>query len=482
MTPRSFTDTLGQLARIRGIMQLLTLLPPVAVIGLYGYIGIYNRLQGDSFCSFYYAERLGLLRSIWNWRLTWSGRYAAYAFDWLAAKAFGVEFIPLIIPIALALWVSTSIIAIHLLLRSVPSEGNRNDLAFILGPIFIFVVLVAAPEIRQSFLWLDGFRAYTLPLILLGLYLILHRIFIGRIETRRSQSVASILAFCLFLASGGLSETFAAFQFALLIFWLVYFWITERPANADHNLLLLIAGLLGAVTALLVVVSASGNQVRQSLVAPPPGIVDLISISLAGYADLLGGIMLSPTKMTAILGAITISAWAGSIHSGRITEHRRKIPMHLLGAFILSFSCIPPGVYGYNEPPPGRVLIIAVFIMSALLMSSSFLLGNLVGQGAKSTPRYQAVLLLAALLLISFSGWKSAAGLYASRSTYIDFAQKWDVVDALIVQAKNEGKESIKIPHIGNWAQVEEPNENPKFWANQCYSSFYGIQVFGPSQ
>lgn len=67
------------------IITILILLPTSIALSLYGYIGMFNRLLGDSLCSFYYAKRLGLFRSIWYWRITWSGRYSAYAFDWLTA-------------------------------------------------------------------------------------------------------------------------------------------------------------------------------------------------------------------------------------------------------------------------------------------------------------------------------------------------------------------------------------------------------------
>jgi len=32
---------------------------------------------------------------------------------------------------------------------------------------------------------------------------------------------------------------------------------------------------------------------------------------------------------------------------------------------------------------------------------------------------------------------------------------------------------------MANWAALNEPNDNPKFWVNQCLSDYYGIDVFG---
>src|SRR5436190_18375988 len=87
----------------------LILIPISVVLFLYGYIGSFNRLIADSFRSFYHAERLGLGRSIWFWWLNWSGRYSAYAFDWLIDRVFGTN-ITLIIPLVLILWTAALIV------------------------------------------------------------------------------------------------------------------------------------------------------------------------------------------------------------------------------------------------------------------------------------------------------------------------------------------------------------------------------------
>ena len=69
---------------------------------------------------------------------------------------------------------------------------------------------------------------------------------------------------------------------------------------------------------------------------------------------------------------------------------------------------------------------------------------------------------------------------YNDRITYIDFAKKWDQVDAQILQAKTNHLKVVNIPAMDNWAGLEQPTDNPKYWTTQCYSVYYGIQVFGP--
>jgi hypothetical protein len=461
------------------VLYMIALLPVWVALGLYGYIGSFNRLLGDSLCSYYYAERLGLLRSIWFWRNIWSGRYSAYGFDWLTTKLFPPQNIPFFIPVALIIWAAVNTWAIFLILKSRSEKTNNFPAALLLGSVSVFITLAASPFIQQSFFWIDGFRAYTLPVILLAVYLIPYFLLFHKINSKPKAAAAVFLSFLLFLASGGLSETFAAFQFALLVFWIGYYWIIERPAKIDNTLLLLFGGLIGSLLAILVIFTAPGNAVRQSFFPPPPNLFDLISISLTGYGSFIYEIISTPEKITALLAGILAAAWAGSLFNGRLDSHGRKIFLQIAGALLLSFSCFPPGVYGYSEPPPDRVLIIATFILTALLMSAAFWTGNLLRQHIQKIAMAQGLLFLITAIFLLSSAWMNAGILYNSRMVYIEYAQEWDRADAIIKAAKVEGKEVITIQATPNWAGMDQLNDNPNHWVNECYSSFYGIQVFG---
>ena len=39
------------------------------------------------------------------------------------------------------------------------------------------------------------------------------------------------------------------------------------------------------------------------------------------------------------------------------------------------------------------------------------------------------------------------------------------------------GADQILIEPMDNWAGLNEPNDNPKFWVNVCYRQYYGIEV-----
>lgn len=458
--------------------QMIALSPVLAVIALYGFIGTYNRLLGDSLCSYYYAERLGLLRSIWYWRITWSGRYSAYGFDWLLSKLFPPQFISWFIPITLLLWVLVSILVIYFFLKSQKS-GNQNILiAVALGTIAVFLSLTTMPSIEQSFFWVDGFRAYTLPLIILSSYGLLYQILSSRVKSIFHVAIVAIITFILFLLSGGLSETFAAVQVVILLFLLLYSWLTENRLFKEKDFIIFLSGLLGALLGMVIVISAPGNTVRQSFFPPSPDFVKLMDISINGYLIFLKSLT-SLKNIITIISSIIFSIWAGSIYNGNFQFYWRKILLLVSGAFAISFSCFPPGVYGYSEPPPDRVLSIAVFFIGIMLMSAGFITGNFLKDKFLSNQEQKKVIYIVSVTLLLASSWMNFSSLYATKDKYIEYAKIWDETDTIIRQAKLDDKDSVSVIPNASWAGLDLLNTNPKHWVNECYSYFYGIQVFG---
>ncbi|HCR72628.1 MAG TPA: hypothetical protein DIW23_14385 [Anaerolineae bacterium] len=459
------------------LTTVLIFLPTSIALSIYAYIGTFNRLLGDSLCSFYYAERLGLFRSIWFWRITWSGRYSAYAFDWLTTKFFDEYNIIWFTPLILIFWLVINTLGIYLLFKQL--DKNNVWMSILLGVLSVFAILVLTPTIEQSFFWIDGFRAYTLPRIILAMYFVLYLFFHKKIN---SKLIAFVLAFLLFFASGGLSETFAVFQFCLIIFWVGYYWLSESPKTFDKNLFILIGSGLGSLLAIIAVATAHGNSVRQSFFPPSPSLIEILSISSTAYLNFWSEIVLNPAKISILIGVILFCVWVGSLYKAETVNIKRKIIFQILGAFLLSFICFPPGVYGYSEPPPARVLSISVFISVVLFMSASVRIGNLLSEKFIQNKTQSQMILWVSMLLIFFAAWADASEMYKGKDVYIEYAQKWDATDLLIKQAIVDGKDVVEIPADPSWAGMDLPNQNPNHWVNECYSFFYGIQVFGPSR
>lgn len=465
--------------KVRSHLPLFILFMPTAIVlALYGYLGSFTRMLADDFCSAYYASRLGLLRSIWYWYLNWSGRYTAFGVDWLMEK-MGTPALPLIPPLSLLVWVIFTTIAVYLSLRHVLPQGNMSWVSLTLGTLFPFVVLSLSPNVPQSLYWWNGMRSYTLPLILLTIYAVLFQFGVERLKSGRGMIAGSLLSFLFMFANGGLGETYVVFQLALMISLLTLEWVVHRDRNSSRFLFLL-AGLFGSAVAMIAVISAPGNAIRQTFFPPHPDIVTLFRISLQGYLDFLLQIVLAPEKLAGLLGVLLVTFWLGSRSERRLAGRDWIVPFVLLGAIALSFACFIPGVYATSEPPPTRTFTIPVFILTSCILSAGFLVGQKsVDQSWFIAPVRDSMFAIA-VLLIAYSALTNAQQLYNGRGVYIAFAQKWDETHALILRAKTDHLESIHIPAMDNWAGVEYPTDNERYWPNICYSLYYDIQVLGP--
>jgi hypothetical protein len=451
----------------------------IALAGL-AYLGGYTRFMADDYCSAYYAERFGLLRSIWYWYLNWSGRYTAFVFDWLVLiKTFGLYGAHFVPPIAIAVWSAGTIAAVYIGLKMITPHRATLSAAILIGVSFLMAVMVLSPDIAQSYYWLNGMRSYSLPLVVVSINVFLFEWAWPRMKSNKALVVGCILSFSLAFANGGFSETYAVFQLVMLVFLTALRWFANGR-KMDTVIKLLVVATLGAFLSIVVIVLAPGNAVRRAASPPAPNLIRLTQISMISYLSFLKGILLSPQKITVLLGALLVNAWVGIGYKSEIKLNRWIIPAQILGGLMLSFVCILPSVYGYIDSPPPRTLSIAVFALAACWMSASFLVGGWLAHTSRSSVRLEIGLIVLASLMIGVSALLTMAYVNQNRGQYIAFAQKWDAMDAQILQARAQHRPFVTIPAMFNWAGLERPNDNKKFWATACYSEYYGIQVYGP--
>jgi hypothetical protein len=248
----------------------------------------------------------------------------------------------------------------------------------------------------------------------------------------------------------------------------------------DMRLTLLIAGFLGSAVSLAIIISAPGNLVRQGMGSEIPNAIDILVISTQGYGRLISNILYDPVKVVTLIGIGLGAYWLGIAYGKFVSDHIKKIAILCIGAVILSYICIPPGVYGYFEPPPGRVLIIPVFIFSAFILLALFILGGSKSTSLENKAQIENILFAIAFVAVGVSSSVISISHLRDKSIYTEFAQEWDRVDAQIEEAKAQGQTVVYVSSMENWARLETLNNNRYNWVNECYSAYYGIQVFGP--
>jgi len=285
------------------------------------------------------------------------------------------------------------------------------------------------------------------------------------------------LSFLLFFFSGGLSETYLVMQLSLLLFLAFLKVLRQGKAFYDRDMLLLMAGVLGTFFALSIVLHSHANVIRRSVMPDTPGLRTLLIIAIDSYLIFLKDLLSQREKVLALAGSFFAMIWLGRSYPQKIKMS--FISLLLFGAFLLLFGSFLPGVYGYVQYPPTRTLIIGVFMFVIFWLYAGFSLGSWLAEHKNFLQKGRGIAILAVLFLAT-SSVITTHSLYNSRHIYIEFAEKWDRIDAEILEAKAAGAPSITTEAMDNWAGLDRPNENPKWWPTRCYSLHYDFLVMGP--
>jgi hypothetical protein len=461
---------------------LALFLPSTAVLGIHAYLGSFNRFIADDYCSAYISGRLGLVRSVWFWYKTWFGRYAASAMDSIL-PIIGTRGIAYSVLVILIFWVLVTIAAVAVLCPIKTISADRYFTAGSFGAAIIYVTLLISPNVPQSLYWWNGMRSYIPPLLFGTLYVVLYQLFMVKPRSWKEQCLWGSISFLVLFIGGGFSESFTPVQVVFLGF-ILSFGLLSRKFNFRSSIsLFLLTGLAGAITALLVMVLAPGNTLRQAFFPASHPILTILSISFSGYFAFLRDIVGTLDKISGLAAIAGAATWLGL---GTVPKHVNKswlAPAILFAGFVLAFGCFPPSAYGLSDVPPARALIIPACFLVISLVISSFFFGQWLSPHLKSTPELSlnSGFFIIVLALMVFSTWTSGQALFSSRQNYIDYARQWDQMNAHILQAKAAGDQLVFIPNMTNWAGLDNPNNNPKFWLNVCYSKYYDIDVLTPA-
>lgn len=463
-------------------LLLLTLAIPSGIaVALHAYIGSFTRLMADDYCTLYFTNRLGVLRTAWYWYLNFAGVFARSPINKIL-QLVGPNNMSVIVPGALILWVALTAWVLYILLEKEMPHKPRVWTSLALSITFIYLVLLLTPQPTQSLYWWGGFSAYTAPLILGTLYIAIFLTMTKRPWNKNTFHVWSIASFLMAFGLGGISESFSPSLIVTIVFGVGWGLITKK-LNAEHPAIWFFgAGLMGSILALITMLAAPGNTVRMSYFPAHPRIIETVQISIGGYVNFLMALLKEPQKWTGMLGVFLGSMLLGTNSSNENPPKNWTPPAILALGIFFAFLCFPPAAYGTSEPPPNRVLIISSFMLVVGLLASGYMNGKWFSHRVPANFIRLTVkgLIFSTIVMMSFSTLITSRALYVSRSIYIEFANLWDQADIQIRRAKENGDESVTIPALDNWAGLERPTENERYWPNKCYSAYYGIQIYGP--
>lgn len=463
------------------VVSFFLLTIPALVLSLYAYLGFFSRLMADDFCTFNDAQRFKTLRFIWHWFNNWGGRYSAIATDELldTIGATGVRYVPLVV---LLIWTVISSLMCRELLQKTFLTRMHPLLSSALGVGIVFTVISLSPGITKVLFWWNGMRTYIPPLISFTFHAAFLCWAMGGLKTKRQVWFGILASFIIALFSGGYNETFTLVQFMVFSASTGLFMLNKKTHSKSGLFLLLAGAATGAALALTIMLISPGAALRRDIfVSQPLDIMNILKITAVGYFDYLTQMLGNINKFTALIGLIFTTIWVGA-QSGEKLANKWLVVLPVAGGVLISFASLIPSAYGLGQMPALRTFTVPTFTLVLSLGYGGLLLGKWISTAADSTALYRitTILMLCAVSFISVSSWLNAMTLYADRGIYMEYASQWDSIDTQIKQAISDGAESVTIPATNNWARLDQPNQNPKYWATRCYSDFYGIQVYGP--
>lgn len=470
---RKKVDRLFHAAILLGLVILL-----LALV-VYSIPGFYSRHLADDYC---FSERIrneGFLRGLSSFYQEISNRYGAFLFisltEWAGGKA--IQFLP-------ALMVAFLFFSFSYFIKKLLDLIDLTQsklIPFLLSALMVFLVLFQAPNLFQSLYWRSGMASYfaPLPFFYLILGLILRQISSAN-SAQTHRWLFSALVFLLAFFSGGMSETYAAFQSAFLIIFIILYGLLVNRKVALNSFLLVNAGaLLGSLAAMAVMVMAPGNQLRLNALPQAGNLWIVLQLSFRYALDFivetLRGLPI-PTIFTllasALLGYHLSHGKAHLFQSNRFVWLVLIIP---LSAFILIASICAPTVYGMLAYPEPRALIIA----RQTLILALLLLGGVLGILSHRLMDRIINVCFASILLLGvlwFYPLRAVNQVWQQLPSAQNRAIAWDERQVEIEKQKASGLRVISVNVLDSVSGVAELSPDPQFWVNRCAAGFYGVE------
>jgi hypothetical protein len=431
--------------------KVLVILPAIVLI-VVGFYFVFTtsplvRYWVDDFCSATLLNQVGFWNSLvstWN---GWTGRYSYIT---------ALDIFELIGP-----WV-VRILPILLLGLLLASLKRFYRISKILPILFIFLALVNAPNIIQSFYWQTGLLNYMAPFIFLN-------IFLGLLIFPPKKLNMFLPAILLFIA-GGFSESYALTQLVLLFFALTAIKLTNFSMKTDRARIAM-SGIIGAVLALGIMLLAPGNAVRATTVGHPESFKFVIVSALYGTKWYLLRMLSVKPFIYSLFFLFTVVL----LFVERIKTKMRDLlilgGLSVFAAVFTTMAVIGSGFYSMAIIPPERTLFIAIYMILVCFVVFSFAVVSLILRSKIHNLNLLIWIVAILNLMTSFFLIKSVIAHWnLVRSEVQAYANEFDRVEPTLIDSY--GKEIMTIKNIKPVGELDSFTDN-KGWVSGCLAGYY---------
>ncbi len=476
---------------IQRLNQFITAKPRLFAILLVGIIAlpvlahVYNgqfaRMLADDYCFGNIANIEGLWGSFVYWFENWAGGHSGI----LAQSAVALTGTAGLLPsLLLVLWLVSFIWAIYEFWMLC---GLRYPVffAFFLGSLILYSIVLGIPNVYQAIYWTSGSITYTAPMVAIvfdiAFVLFLIRRQLTGLRLALGFAASAVVAFI----AGGFSETTVALLTVIMVLALLASWRFLPSETKRGGVSLFLAGLIGAVIALVLMIAAPGNAIRE---AAHPTTRSLIHVGLVAAENTAAfiAIQLAFFSLIPILVCLILSAMATYQLQPLLLQTPLRFKTALkwmgisaaVGAFLIMAS-LSPAAFGMGKMPASRAWVVPQTLLILVVVSWGFAIGlSLQKRQVGITISVRAAAIALVLLVIG--------PIVATLSTlsYTDelrtFATEWDARDQNIRSAVASGNTNVTLtPYsvdLAKYATLDVVDEMATSDYTVCLQDYYGLE------
>jgi hypothetical protein len=464
---------------------IVGILLALAGVGLFAYLGYFNRDWADDWCYNADFKNLGFFETVagYAYNVTYTpSRYSVTIFAGLL-YAFGTLGTQLMTPLTIIFWVAG---LGYLFYNFAFMAGYRLSkwLVVFVSSVIVYFSIYLSPHIYQSLYWRTGMLTYVTPLVFLPW------VFVFITEQGKRKKPSSLwtgFIFILTLLGGGFSEASCTVLVSTLGLYTFIAGIgyRQKKAWAQKTFFPALAALAGAVLAMALLVFAPTTRIRRERYGEPAGLVELI-VLLYQFTYAFFVLSIKDYQTVAI---IAMSIFSGFLFFPSI-KSSKPLNILLLAALVgilsvfLVAASLAPSAYVERGLPADRTIIIPRFIA----VFGFVLAGCLTGLALRESYTVRWLEALATVLLLA----SYAYPLYSLSITaekipiYAGRAQAWDAREDTIQAAIAAGEERANVYAIDGLPvggiRDFDPQGKTGFWITKCAQDYYGInlRVFFP--
>jgi hypothetical protein len=447
-------------------------------LGLFAYLGFFNRYWADDWCYNADLKQLGFWGTIkgYTYITTYaSNRYSLTLFSGLfyVLGLFGVQIMTLLVIIS---WALGLYFILHNIQALLPYKFSRLQLGLI-TTVIVYYSIYLTPHLYQSMYWRSGLLPYT-AVIAVGIWTFV-LITYQASHPAPSSTRMILTAFSTFLA-GGFSEAGGATLTAILAAYVgIAFWFRKKDW-ARNSLLVVSVALVASILAIIFLIAAPTNAYRVGLYGKPAGLLAFPGRLLYfTFGFIQFSFLDTPLPQLAFLAIMFLSGFL--FYQQSMTLETRQLFLLVLFITALTFLFVAatyaPSAYIEKSPPAPRTRVLSRFILTF----GSGMIALLIGFYFRQIFQVRWLEVAAIILLLGTYAYSARSILISAQkiSLYAERAAAWDERDALIQQSKADGILEVNVRGIdglpvGGIRDFKE-KKGVGFWINQCAARYYGV-------